>query len=83
MDIQIFNLSHNIRDTDLTKLFSVYGVVNSVEVIRNKLNGRSNGNALVNMPIETEARQAIESLNHMLIDGKKITVAEIHLRPKW
>lgn len=80
MDIKVFNLSLNIIDADLRKLFSPFGVVNSVEVNRDKFNGRSKGNAIVNMPVENEARQAIASLDQSMIDGKKISVNEFSER---
>ena len=83
MTIQVYNLSHNTNDTDLRKLFSVYGVVNSAEVSRDKINGRSKGNGVINMPIAQEALQAIASLDQTLIDGRKVSVSELHLPPQW
>jgi len=83
MNIQVFNLSLNIGNTDLTKLFSPFGTVNSVNVVRDKLNGRSKGNALIVMPIEAEAKQAIVSLNQTLMDGKKIKVSELNAAIEW
>jgi len=83
MNIQVYNLGRDIRDIDVRKLFSVYGVVASAEVIRDKLNGRSMGNALVEMPIENEARQAIASLDKTTMDGKTISVSELRLPPNW
>lgn len=77
MNIRIFNLSHNVNDTDLRKMFSTYGTVTSAEVARNKHNGRSNGIALVEMPIEHEARQAIFSLDKKELGGKIISVMEV------
>lgn len=83
MNIQVFNLSLNTEDRDLRRLFSAFGIVASAEVVRDKLNGRSKCNAIIEMPIETEGRQAIESLNQTLLDGKKISVSEHQIRPKW
>jgi RNA recognition motif-containing protein len=83
MNIQVYNLGRNISDTDLRKLFAPYGVVNSAEVTRDKLNGRSKGNGVIEMPVDHEARQAIASLDQTLIDGKKISVTELHLPPNW
>jgi RNA recognition motif-containing protein len=83
MNIQVFNLSMNTADRDLRKLFSAFGMVTSAEVARDKLNGRSKCNALIEMPIDSEARQAIESLHQTLFDGKKISVSEHQLKPKW
>jgi RNA recognition motif-containing protein len=77
MNIQVFNLSLNINDSDIGKLFSPFGVVNSAEIVRDKFSGRSKCNAFVEMPIETEARQAIASLDQSIVDGKKITVTQV------
>ena len=83
MTIQVHNLSHNTNDSDLRKLFATYGVVNSAEVTRDRNNGRSKGNAVINMPIDQEALQAIASLNQTIMDGRKISVSELQLPPKW
>ena len=83
MTIRVYNLSLNTNDTDLRKLFSVFGVVNSAEVSRDKINGRSKGNGVINMPIDQEALQAIASLDQTLMDGKKISVSELNLPPQW
>jgi len=83
MNIQIYNLSRDTSDADLRKLFVRFGTVNSAEVIRDKLNGRSKGNGVIEMPVDTEAKQAIESLDQTMMDGKKISVSELRLPPKW
>jgi RNA recognition motif-containing protein len=83
MNIQIYNLSRDTNDADLRKLFLPFGTVDSAEVIRDKLNGRSKGNGVIEMPVETEARQAIESLDQTMMDGKKISVTELRLPSKW
>lgn len=83
MNIQVYNLSRDISDADLRRLFSPFGIVNSAEVVRDKLNGRSKCNGIIEMPVETEAKQAIESLDQTLMDGKKISVSELRLPPKW
>jgi RNA recognition motif-containing protein len=83
MNIQVFNLSQNTEDRDLRRLFSAFGIVTSAEVVRDKLNGRSKCNALIEMPIENEGRQAIESLNQSVLDGKKISVSEHRVKPGW
>ena len=83
MYIQVYNLSLNIVDRDLRKLFSAFGLVASAEVAKDKLNGRSKCNAMIDMPIEREALQAIESLNQTVLDGKTISVREQQVKPKW
>ena len=83
MNIQVYNLSRNTSDADLRRLFAAYGVVNSAEVVRDKLNGRSKGNGVIEMPVEREASQAIASLDQTVMDGKNISVSELNLPPKW
>ena len=83
MNIQIFNLSMNTEDRDLRKLFSSFGSVTSAEVMKDKLNGRSKRNGIIEMPIDREARQAIESLNQTMFDGKMVSVTEFRINAKW
>lgn len=81
MNIHVSNLSLNTIDSDLRKLFSVYGEVNSAVVVRSKANGRSQGTAIVEMINESQATQAILILNRKMLDGKKISVSEIEYSP--
>jgi len=83
MNIQVFNLSLNTEDRDVRRLFSPFGIVASAEVVRDKWNGRSKCNAMVEMPVESQGRQAIESLHQTMLDGKKISVSENPIEPKW
>jgi RNA recognition motif-containing protein len=83
MNIQVYNLSRDFNDAALRRLFTAFGVVNSAEVMRDKLNGRSKCNGVIEMPVESEAKQAIASLDQTIIDGKKIAVSELRLPPKW
>jgi RNA recognition motif-containing protein len=77
MEIRIHNISLNTTDTEIRKLFSPYGNVDSAQVNRNSLNGRSLKSGLVSMPVETQARQAIASLDKTTFDGKIISVSEM------
>jgi RNA recognition motif-containing protein len=80
MNIHVSNLSVNIIEGDLNKLFSAYGEVGFVVIVRDKDNGRSKGNAFVEMPNHNQGEQAIMALNHMEIDGQKISVREIEYK---
>jgi RNA recognition motif-containing protein len=80
MDIHVTNLSLNIIEEDLDKLFSAYGHVGYVVIIRDKINGRSKGNAFVEMPVQMQGEQAILALNNMEIDGRHIAVRAIEYK---
>ena len=77
MNIHVANLSLNIMDADVRRLFSAYGEVVSAVIIRDKLNGRSKGAAIVDMINERQGRQAILCLDQTIVDGKPIAVSEI------
>ena len=77
MTIHVSNISLNIIDADLRRLFSAYGEVNAVMIDRDKLNGRSRGTAQIDMVNDSQAKQAILCLNHMVVDGKPISVKEV------
>jgi RNA recognition motif-containing protein len=83
MNIQVYNLNRDVSDTDLRKMFSAYGLVISAEVVRDKLNGRSKGNGIIEMPVDNDARQAIASLDQTMMAGKKISVSELRLPAQW
>lgn len=77
MDIQVVNLSVHVMESDIEKMFSVYGDVLSVTIKRNEANGRSTGNAFVRMRNDEEAQMAIKGLNQTVVDGKRIAVMEV------
>lgn len=77
MNIHVANLSENIIENDLIKLFAAFGQVGFVVIVRDKVNGRSKGNAFVEMPQQSQGEQAILALNQMEIDGQSISVREI------
>jgi RNA recognition motif-containing protein len=77
MNIRIANISLNTTDSELRKLFVPYGNVDSAEVHRNSLNGRSLKYGQVTMPVPAQGKQAIASLDKTLLDGKIISVSEL------
>ncbi len=80
MNIHVTNLSSNIINDDLTKLFSSFGEVGFVVIVRDKKSGRSKGNAFVEMPVQAQAEQAIIGLHQVELDGKQIAVHEIEYK---
>lgn len=77
MEIRLYvgNLSYNARDEDLKNLFSKYGSVQSVNVITDRLTGRSKGFAFVQMSSPEEAQKALE-LNGSSFLGRTLRVSE-------
>ena len=81
MNIHVAGLSLNIGEADLETLFSSYGEVSYVVIVRNRKNGRSLGQAFVEMPNQAQAEQAVNALNDSCIDGNTITVRALEYKP--
>jgi RNA recognition motif-containing protein len=80
MNIFAGNLSRDAVDEDLRQAFEVFGQVTSVNVIVNKFTGASRGFGFVEMPVEAEARAAIDGLNGKELKGRQLTVNEARPR---
>jgi RNA recognition motif-containing protein len=83
MNIHITNLDRNVIESDLRKLFTPFGEVGSVELVRDKLNNRSRGRAYVEMPLQPHGEKAISDLNRTWFKGKVIAVAAIGYNPGY
>ena len=80
MNIFVGNLSKDVNDDDLQNLFSEYGNVRTVKIIRDLFSGESKGFGFIEMPGQAEAQKAMAELNTVELKGKKIVVNEA--RPK-
>ncbi len=78
MNIYIGNLSSQVNEQDLTRLFSVYGNVSRVKIMKDAYTGVSKGFAFVEMTGKPE--EAIKQLNKKELKGKGITVSEARSR---
>ncbi|MCG6913941.1 RNA-binding protein [bacterium BMS3Abin03] len=76
MKIFVGNLSYEVEDRDLTILFSKFGKVSSVKIIRNIFSQTSRGYGFVDMPWVIEAQKALENLNKYEFMGKNLIVNE-------
>ena len=74
--LYIGNLSYDMSSSDLEKLLSEYGSVQSAEVISDRATGRSKGFGFVEMSTDEEANAAIEAMNGQEHDGRTLTVNE-------
>ncbi len=80
MNIYVGNLSWNLKDQDLSNLFSSHGEVISAKIVTDKFTGRSKGFGFVEMSNDDQAQAAISALNGSEVDGRNIVVNES--RPK-
>jgi len=78
--LYVGNLSYETTDAALSELFGTIGEVLSMNLITDRMTGRSKGFAFVEMAEQTAALEAINQLNGREVDGRSIKVAEA--RPK-
>ena len=74
MNIFVAKLSYSTTGDDLRELFEGFGDVDSAKVIMDRETGRSKGFGFVEMPNDSEALSAIDSLNDSDLDGRRIVV---------
>lgn len=80
MNIYVGNLSRDLTEQDLMQAFQAHGQVTSVNIITDKFSGQSRGFAFVEMPVEAEARTAINTLNNQDLKGRPLNVNEARPR---
>ncbi len=80
MNIYVGNLSSDVKEEDLTTLFSEYGSVRETKIIRDMFSQESRGFGFIEMPGNAEAQKAIDELNTKDLKGKKLVVNEARPR---
>lgn len=80
MNMYVSNLSFRLSEQELGDLFSQYGEVSSVKIIKDRDTGRSRGFGFVEMPNQDEARAAMEALANYEMGGRNINVSEARQR---
>ena len=68
------NLSYQTVENDLQDYFSPAGVVTSVNLMLDKLTGKSRGFAFVEFSTAEEASKAVESFHNQAFQGRALTV---------
>ena len=76
VEIYVGNLSYELTDSELAKLFAEYGQVSSARIVFNRANGRSKGFGFVVMPNRAEAEKAIAAYSEKEYMGRKMRVNE-------
>lgn len=74
-ELYVGSLSYDVTEYELEKLFAVSGKVTSIHLITDAVTGEFKGCGYVRMSTETEAKDAINSLDGALLIDRKITVS--------
>src|ERR1051326_5810922 len=81
------NLSYQTMENDLQDYFSQAGVVTSVNLMMDKITGKSRGFAFVEFATAEEASKAVEQFHNKDFQGRPLTVNVARPReerpPRW
>jgi RNA recognition motif-containing protein len=80
MNIYVGNISRSTSEETVHKTFEQYGQVSSVKLIKDKATGQMRGFGFVDMPANDEALAAINALNGVELEGRKLIVSEARER---
>ena len=80
MNIYVGNLSRSASEEKLRSLFSQFGDVSSVKLIKDKFTGNPKGFAFIEMNNSNEATAAIAELNGQDFEGQSLRVNEARPR---
>jgi cold-inducible RNA-binding protein len=81
MKIFVAGLPYDLDDAELEEIFEKFGKVASARVVMDKDTGKSKGFGFVEMPNETEAKEAIEGLNDISLGKKPLIVKQAEDKP--
>ena len=81
MKIFIAGLPYDLDDAELEEIFEKFGKVVSAKVAMDRETGKSKGFGFVEMPNETEAKEAIEGLNDISLGKKPLIVKQAEDKP--
>jgi|SRR3989338_4259006 len=76
MKVYVGNLPFSTTDEKMKEMFSSYGEVSEVSVIKDKFSGRSKGFGFVTFSDDVSAEKAISEMNGKEVDGRELKVSE-------
>jgi RNA recognition motif-containing protein len=80
MNIYVGNLSSDVTEEELREEFEAFGVVESINIIKDKYSGRSRGFGFVEMSSKSEAEAAIAGLKGKTLKDRTLDVNEARPR---
>jgi RNA recognition motif-containing protein len=74
MTLFVAGLPYDLDDAELEEIFEKFGTIASAKVSMDRETGKSRGFGFVEMPVDAEAREAIEHLNDISLGKKPLVV---------
>ena len=78
--IYVGNINYALDEKDVKKIFSEFGTVVSVKLIRDKISGKSKGYGFVAMDKDDEGEAAVKELEGKIIAGRNFKVSKAHIQ---
>ena len=72
--LYVGNMSYSTSEEELREAFAVHGEVSSVNIVLDRITGKSRGFGFVEMSTPEAAQEAIKGLNDQDFGGRKLTV---------
>ncbi len=76
MTLFVAGLPYDLDDAELEEIFEKFGTINSAKVSMDRETGKSRGFGFVEMPVDAEAKEAIEHLNDISLGKKPLVVKQ-------
>jgi cold-inducible RNA-binding protein len=80
MKLYVGNLAFETTENDLQDLFEQHGAVNEVNLMMDRMTGKSRGFAFVTMNDNEQAKAAMSATNGKELNGRALNVNEAHPR---
>jgi len=80
MKLYVGNLSFETTENDLQDLFEQHGQVGEVNLMMDRMTGKSRGFAFVTMNDDEQAKSAMSALNGKELNGRALNVNEARPR---
>jgi RNA recognition motif-containing protein len=80
VELYVGNLSYDVGEKELIKIFSSHGKVLSARIIKNKFNNRSKGYGFVEMATDSGAGKAVKAMHGKDVKERKLVVNEARSR---
>ena len=80
MNIYVGNLAYSTTEEGLRAAFGAYGDVDRVNIVTDRVTGRSRGFGFVEMPDDEQAQAAMSALNGKELDGRTLNINEARPR---
>ena len=80
MRLYVGNLSRDVTEEDLKEAFKPFGQITEVTIVKDKFNNAPKGFGFVEMPVQEEAKKAIDQLAGKELKGRSLDVNEARPR---